>query len=90
MDKIAAGRGTQYEMNELLRIQTVMKTSSHCGLGQTAGNIVVDTLQKFRPAYEQRLADTDFVPAFDLDAALADTRKLVGREDALAHLGDEA
>ena len=90
MDKIAAGRGTQYEMNELLRLQAVMKASSHCGLGQTAGNAVADTVQKFRPAYERRLADTDFVPAFDLDAALAKTRELVGRDDAGAHLGAEA
>lgn len=90
MDKIAAGRGTQYEMNELMRVQAVMKASSHCGLGQTAGNAVADTIQKFRPAYEQRLADTDFVPAFDLDAALAQTRELSGRDDILAHLGDEA
>lgn len=90
MDKIAEGRGTQYEMNELMRLQAVMKTSSHCGLGQTAGNAVADTLQKFRPAYERRLAETDFVPAFDLDAALAKTRELVGRDDEGAHLGAEA
>ncbi|WP_234087493.1 NAD(P)H-dependent oxidoreductase subunit E [Azonexus sp. R2A61] len=90
MDKIAAGRGTQYEMNELLRLQQVLKPGSHCGLGQTAGNAVADTVQKFRPAYERRLAETDFVPAFDLDAALARARALSGREDTDAHLGEEA
>lgn len=90
MEKIAAGRGTQYEMNELLRLQQVLKPGSHCGLGQTAGNAVADTVQKFRPAYERRLAETDFVPAFDLDAALARTRELSGRDDADAHLGVEA
>src|SRR5574343_126468 len=86
MDKIADGRGTQDEMNELLRIQAVMKASSHCGLGQTAGNAIADTVQKFRPAYERRLVETDFVPAFDLDAALGKTRELSGRDDADAHL----
>lgn len=90
MDKIATGRGTQYEMNELLRVQAVMKASSHCGLGQTAGNAVADTLQKFRPAYERRLAQTDFLPAFDLDAALARARSVTGRDDAQAHLGETA
>lgn len=90
MDKIAAGRGTQYEMNELLRVQAVMKASSHCGLGQTAGNAVADTIQKFRPAYERRLAQTDFLPAFDLDAALARARSVTGRDDAQAHLGETA
>jgi len=86
MDKIADGRGTQYEMNELLRVQAVMKASSHCGLGQTAGNAVADTVLKFRPAYERRLAQTDFLPAFDLDASLAKARAISGRDDALAHL----
>jgi [NiFe] hydrogenase diaphorase moiety large subunit len=90
MDKIAAGRGTQYEMNELLRLHQVMRTSSHCGLGQTACNAIFDTLQKFRPSYERRLKAVDFEPAFDLDAALAKTRELTGRDDANAHLGVEA
>lgn len=90
MDKIAEGRGTQYEMNELQRLLAVLKASSHCGLGTTAGNAVTETMQKFRPAYERRLADIDFVPAFDLDAALARTRALSGRDDADAHLGAEA
>ncbi|NTV11237.1 MAG: NADP oxidoreductase, partial [Zoogloea sp.] len=90
MDKIAEGHGTQYEMNELTRLHEVMKTSSHCGLGQTACNAVADTVQKFRPAYERRLAVTDFVPAFDLDAALGKAREIAGRDDAAAHLGEEA
>ncbi len=90
MDKIAAGRGTQYEMNEILRLHQVMRTSSHCGLGQTACNAIFDTVQKFRPSYERRLKAVDFEPAFDLDAALAKTRELTGRDDAAAHLGVEA
>ncbi|MGE5466179.1 MAG: complex I 51 kDa subunit family protein, partial [Ignavibacteria bacterium] len=90
MDKIAAGRGTQYEMNELLRLHGVMRTSSHCGLGQAACNAIHDTMQKFRPSYDRRLQTIDFEPAFDLDAALAPTRELTGRDDADAHLGVEA
>jgi [NiFe] hydrogenase diaphorase moiety large subunit len=90
MDKIAAGRGTQYEVNELLRLHGVMRTSSHCGLGQAACNAIFDTMQKFRPSYDRRLKAVDFVPAFDLDASLAATRELTGRDDADAHLGVEA
>jgi [NiFe] hydrogenase diaphorase moiety large subunit len=78
MDKIAAGRGTHYEINELLRIQAVLKASSHCGLGQTAGNAIADTIQKFRPSYERRLAQADFKPAFDLEAALSAARHATG------------
>jgi len=90
MDKIGAGHGTQYEMNEITRLHGVLKTSSHCGLGQTACNAVMDTMQKFRPSYERRLKAVDFEPAFDLDAALAKTREITGRDDAAAHLGAES
>jgi [NiFe] hydrogenase diaphorase moiety large subunit len=77
-------------MNEILRLHQVMRSSSHCGLGQTACNAIFDTVQKFRPSYERRLKAVDFEPAFDLDAALAKTRELTGRDDAAAHLGVEA
>ena len=60
--------------------------ASHCGLGSAAPNPVIDTLQKFRPAYERRLVSLDFEPAFDLDAALAEARQLTGRDDRGAHL----
>lgn len=90
MDKIGAGLGAQYEMNELMRLHHILKTTSHCGLGQTACNAVADTIQKFRPSYERRLKTTDFEPAFDLDAALAKSREITGRHDAAAHLGAES
>jgi [NiFe] hydrogenase diaphorase moiety large subunit len=89
MDKIAAGRGTQYEINELMRLHNLMRRTSHCGLGQTAANAISDTWHKFRPAYERRLQRRDFSPAVDLEAALASARKISGRDDAEAHLGAE-
>ena len=44
MDKIAEGRGSRYEINDLMRLVDFMKRTSHCGLGETAGNAVRDTL----------------------------------------------
>jgi [NiFe] hydrogenase diaphorase moiety large subunit len=82
MDKIASGRATQYEMNELVHLQGVMKGGCHCGLGQSAGNAVLDTLQKFRPSYESRLARTDFVSAVDLEQALMAARAVSGQSVA--------
>ena len=90
MDKIAAGRGTRYEINELMRLDEFMRRTSHCGLGQSAGNAIHDAWQKFRPAFERRLSWRDFAPAIDLDAALAPARGISGRDDADAHLGAEA
>ncbi len=87
MDKIANGSGSQHDINEIVSLQRVMQTTSHCGLGQAACNPVIDTLQKFRPAYERRLRSTDFEPSFDLDASLATARRLTGRDDPAAHFG---
>ena len=90
LDKIADGRGSRYEINELMRLAELLRRTSHCGLGQTAGNPVRDTWLKFRPAYERRLIRGEFDPAVNLDAALARAREIAGREDAGAHIGAEA
>jgi [NiFe] hydrogenase diaphorase moiety large subunit len=63
-----------------------LQASSHCGLGHTACNPLLDTLKRFRPAYERRLQWKEFEPAFDLDGALARARAMTGRDDAGAHL----
>ena len=90
LDKIADGRGSHYEINELMRLAELLRRTSHCGLGQTAGNPVRDTWLKFRPAYERRLIRGEFDPAVDLDAALTRAREIAGRDDAGAHIGAEA
>ncbi len=90
LDKIAVGHGSRYEINELMRLAELLRRTSHCGLGQTAGNPVRDTWLKFRPAYERRLIRGDFDPAVDLDAALSRAREIAGRDDAAAHIGAEA
>jgi len=58
---------------------------SHCGLGQSACNPVLDTIAKFRPQYQKRLEHEEFRPAFDLDRALASARRMTGRDDREAH-----
>jgi [NiFe] hydrogenase diaphorase moiety large subunit len=87
MDKIHDGHGTRYDLAELARLIDALGQGAHCGLGHTAMNPVRDTLARFAPAYERRLASTNFEPAFDLDAALAPARRMTGRDDAGAHLG---
>jgi len=86
MDKLADGHGAQADLADIDWLDRLLKNASHCGLGSAAPNPVIDTLQKFRPAYERRLVSLDFEPAFDLDAALAEARQLTGRDDHGAHL----
>ncbi|MDP3438826.1 MAG: NADH-ubiquinone oxidoreductase-F iron-sulfur binding region domain-containing protein, partial [Azonexus sp.] len=68
------------------KLNQLLQSMSHCGLGHTACNPVLDTIAKFRPAYERRLAQKEFVPAFDLDQALAAARQMTGRDDPGAHI----
>ena len=89
MDKIAGGHGTRCDLNEIYHLNRVLQSAAHCGLGHTAGNPLVHTLEKFRPAYERRLKSLEFEPAFDLDAALSQARQMTGRDDAGAHLNNE-
>jgi [NiFe] hydrogenase diaphorase moiety large subunit len=86
MDKIHAGNGTQHELAEMGRLNRVLLMSAHCGLGHTACNPILDTLKRFRPAYERKLRSLDFTPAFDLDGALERARQMTGRDDVGAHL----
>jgi len=86
MDKIHAGNGTQQELREMNRLNRVLMMSAHCGLGHTACNPILDTMKRFRPAYERKLRSLEFTPAFDLDGALDRARQMTGRDDAAAHL----
>ncbi len=86
MDKLAAGKGSAYDMVQMKRLMHIMLTMSHCGLGHTAANPVVQTMEKFPDAYERRLRNLDFEPAFDLDGALQTARLITGRDDEWAHI----
>ena len=86
MNKIGDGHGTQVDINEIYQVSRVMQMAAHCGLGHTAPRPLLDTLEKFRPAYERRLKNLTFQPAFDLDGALAQARQMTGRDDLAAHL----
>ena len=86
MDKLHEGKGSQHDLNRILRLKALLQAASHCGLGHTASNPIVDTLKRFRPTYERRLQSLDFEPAFDLDGALERARTMTGRDDPAAHL----
>ena len=86
MDKIGDGHGTQVDIHEIEQLAQLLQMASHCGLGHTAPRPLLDTLEKFRPAYERRLQSLEFKPTFDLDGALARARQMTGRDDPGAHL----
>jgi [NiFe] hydrogenase diaphorase moiety large subunit len=85
---LAGGKGTRKDLKDALRISRLLKDASHCGLGQSACNSMLDLHAKFKPTIERRLSTLEIQPTFDLDEALAPARQLTGRDDALAHLED--
>jgi [NiFe] hydrogenase diaphorase moiety large subunit len=86
IEKVAIGRASAQDLAQMRQIADVMRRASHCGLGHTAPNHLLQTLEKFPRVYHERLVSADYTPAFDLDAALAEARRLTGRNDAAAHL----
>ncbi len=88
MDKLAAGKGSAYDLTQMRRLMHIMLSMSHCGLGHTAAKSVVETMEKFPDAYERRLLRLDYTPAFDLDRALGTARLITGRDDPWAHIAD--
>ncbi len=89
MDKLHKGCGSPYDFAEIEKLNQLLQSMSHCGLGHTACNPVLDTIARFRPAYDKRMMQQDFTPAFDLDQALSQARQMTGRDDAAAHLSTE-
>ena len=89
MDKLAHGHGSPYDLGEIEKMNHILQQMSHCGLGHSACNPVLDTVARFRPAYEQRMLHAAYEPAFDLDYALAQARLMTGRDDAGAHFSPE-
>jgi len=86
LDKIVDGHGSAGDVVELETLCQLVKNNSHCGLGQTAANPILTTLQRYPDVYQRQLKDISYEPGFDLDAALATARRMAHRDDAAAHL----
>ncbi len=57
LNNITAGKGTLEDLDELESISEYIKSSSLCGLGQTAPNPVLSTLKTFRDEYIAHVID---------------------------------
>ncbi|MDD1631653.1 MAG: NAD(P)H-dependent oxidoreductase subunit E [Methylococcaceae bacterium] len=86
LDKIVEGHGSAGDVVALEELCQLIKTQSHCGLGQTAANPVLTTLERYPELYQSQLKNISYEPGFDLDGALETARRLAKRNDAGAHL----
>ena len=80
LDRILAGKGEPKDVEEMRRVAGTMKTTSRCGLGQTACNPVLTTLENFPELYEAAVEGhpDGYRRSFDLDEAVALHRSLRG------------
>jgi [NiFe] hydrogenase diaphorase moiety large subunit len=86
LDKITDGYGSAGDVVALEELCQIIKTNSHCGLGQTAANPVLTTLERYPELYQNKLKKISYEPGFDLDAALETARRMANRIDKAAHL----
>ena len=89
MERVAVGKGSIRDIEDLSRVSQLMKSASHCGLGTTAGNSVLDALAKFRPLFQKRLRSLEVLPTFDLEESLAPAREATARDDPGAHFAED-
>jgi len=57
LEKISDGRATEKDLNRLRELATIIKDTSLCGLGQTAPNPVLSTLENFPNEYRAHVVD---------------------------------
>ncbi|SET08825.1 NAD(P)-dependent nickel-iron dehydrogenase flavin-containing subunit [Nitrosomonas marina] len=86
LQKIVDGRAVAADIEEIKRLSSLIMRYSHCGLGHTAANHMLDSLRQFPGLFEKRIMQQAFSPQIDLEAALETARQITHRDDADAHL----
>jgi [NiFe] hydrogenase diaphorase moiety large subunit len=80
LQKIIDGKGVPNDIDELVHWGKQMKNANRCGLGQTAANPILTTIENFRNEYESKIdKGKDFNTTFDLDSAIQESCRVVGR-----------
>ncbi|MBU0580689.1 MAG: NADH-quinone oxidoreductase subunit NuoF [Candidatus Margulisbacteria bacterium] len=57
LEKISKGQGSEFDIYNLKRIAKAMQKASLCGLGQTASNPVLSTLNYFKKEYKEHIVN---------------------------------
>ncbi len=80
LQKIIDGKGVQTDLDNLVDWGNKMKVANRCGLGQTAANPILTTIENFEGLYKELLnEDTPYESGFDLEKAVAESCEYVDR-----------
>ncbi len=83
VERVRAGLCEPLDIDRFREMGKMMKAMSRCGLGQTAPNPVLSTLENFPALYAScQQADPDgYRRSFDLAASVTEARALAGRAE---------
>ncbi len=80
VEKILDGHGVANDIEDLLEWSKVLKFS-RCGLGHTAANPIVTSIQNFRHLYERLIhRDREFDTGFNLAESVRESCEAAGRK----------
>ncbi len=81
LERVRDGRGESADLDRLRELGDTIRRTSRCGLGQTAPNPILTSLEGLSAEYESRIgkADGGLQRSFDLDAALEPAQAVPGR-----------
>lgn len=84
VDLVLAGHGSERDLDEIVSWGKLMRQTSRCGLGATAANPVVTTLEKFPEIYRSRIHkhEGSLLASFDFDSALNGSKTQLESGDA--------
>lgn len=79
IDRVIAGRATRADLDDFRLWGKLMMRTSRCGLGTTASNPILTTLDKFPELYEAKLAETKgpLLASFDKEDAMSEFDRAV-------------
>lgn len=77
LTQLLNGIGDLNDLQELQQWAILMEASSRCGLGKTAGNAIINTIDKFKDYFTARFPaiDRHGIRQFDMAAAVAEYEK---------------
>ena len=75
LEKIIEGKGVKQDIDDMLKLAKTMKDLNRCGLGQTAANPIITTIENFREKYEALVKEpkADGIYEFDMKKAVKDS-----------------
>ena len=80
IEKVVEGHGIKKDVDDMLAWSEILRKTTRCGLGQTSSNPITTTIKNFPELYNSRVKNLDYQSSFDMEKAVVDSCKVVGRK----------